>query len=117
MSRNKNLAYLQEKFQLFKRNNFFISINLFCMDSQKSSLVVAIQSAEFAKEFHYFITCNFDGDQEKVLLYISIYTYISNSFYRGEPMSQLKSQTQSLLPTYLSCLFLTLKSTFSHDLT
>jgi len=38
------------------------------MDSQKSSLVVAIQSAEFAKEFHYFLTVNFDGDQEKVPL-------------------------------------------------
>jgi len=42
------------------------------MDSQKSSLVVAIQSAEFAKEFHYFLTVNFDGDQDKVSFTLSI---------------------------------------------
>mmetsp|Transcript_34749 Transcript_34749/g.40638 ORF Transcript_34749/g.40638 Transcript_34749/m.40638 type:complete len:858 (-) Transcript_34749:61-2634(-) len=35
------------------------------MDHQRSSLVVAIQSAEFAKEFHYFISVQLDGDQEK----------------------------------------------------
>ncbi len=36
------------------------------MDQQRSSLVVTIQSAEFAKEFHYFISVQLDGDQEKV---------------------------------------------------
>lgn len=69
------------------------------MDSQKSSLVVAIQSAEFAKEFHYFLTVNFDGDQEKrrtdVSAQVTNPVFTSNVFVL--PLPHFKIDIQSRL--------------------
>ncbi len=63
----------------FEINKFYILPAFFSlMDSQRSSLVVAIQSAEFAKDFHYFLTVNFEGDQEKVLLSTLLFTQSFN---------------------------------------
>jgi len=35
------------------------------MENSKKSLQVTIDGAEFAKEFHYFITVQLDGEGEK----------------------------------------------------
>jgi len=37
------------------------------MEGIKKSLQVTIENAEFAKEFHYFLTVQLDGEGEKVL--------------------------------------------------
>jgi hypothetical protein len=36
------------------------------MDGIKKSLQVTVESCEFAKDFHYFITLQLDGEGEKV---------------------------------------------------
>ena len=45
------------------------------VDMAKSQLMVSIHNVEFAKDFHYFVTVQLDGDGEKV------YDY----FYRRKP--------------------------------
>ena len=37
------------------------------MEGIKKSLQVTIENSEFAKEFHYFITVQLDGEGEKVI--------------------------------------------------
>lgn len=36
------------------------------MDGVKKSLQVTLENCEFAKDFHYFITLQLDGEGEKV---------------------------------------------------
>ena len=42
-------------------------INILQKMENKTTLEIIIESAEFAKEFYYFITVNLDGNTEKVI--------------------------------------------------
>jgi len=49
------------------------------MDYQKSSLIVSLQDVEFAKDFHYFITVQLEGDPDKVNHFISCLTFLEKN--------------------------------------
>ena len=42
------------------------------MEGIRKSLQVTLDNCEFAKEFHYFLTVQLDGEGEKVGIYIQV---------------------------------------------
>lgn len=63
------------------------------MEGIRKSLQVTIENCEFAKEFHYFLTVQLDGEGEKVM-----FKCIKCILCRGEQMCQLQLPTQYFQP-------------------